>query len=105
MKTRHSSAGRIALWRFSSRPSTNNVVTGRRPKYRHRRRRDYAKYRESGSATESSTPALFPERGWPAAPHRDHGTIGMSDARSTVLETWRTRVEPLRRPVGRGETQ
>src|SRR5215471_7986944 len=65
---------------------------------------DTAKCRGSGSATESSRPAAFCEWGWPATRRRDHGTIGMSDARSTVLETWRTPVESLRRPVGRDET-
>ena len=34
--------------------------------------------------------AAFPVSDWPVAPGRDHGTIGMSDARSTILETWRT---------------
>src|SRR5215831_18859295 len=59
------------------------------PKRRRQHRRGCAKYRGSGSATESSRPAAFPEWDWPAAPRRDHGTIGTSDARSTVLETWR----------------
>src|SRR6202043_1223802 len=46
---------------------------------------------------------VSPGWGWQVARRRDHGTIEMFDARSTVLETWRTRVESLRRPVDQDE--
>src|SRR5215469_14893148 len=105
MKTRHSSAraSRSDVSQAGRPPA--RLLPDAVPKRRHQHKRDCAKYRGSGSVTESSTPAAFPEWGWPAAPRRDHRTIGMSDARSTVLETWQTRVEALRRPVGRDETQ